>query len=388
MKLLATSTLSNQNISSALLAATYTADAARFVFVRLFLDQIAGNGDYTAYITLQRAGAGSEYRVVPITTTNVASGVTAAAFTTIGVSLTSTDVLKVYASGLAGDTTNVDLITEVWEDDAVLNSVWTNAKAAYVDAAISGRAATGDAMTLTAAYDAAKTAAPTGAAMTLTAAYDAAKTAAPTGAAMTLTAAYDAAKTAAAAGASMALTGAAVDAIWDEATSGHATAGTTGKALTDILAFGTPPTAATIWAYASRTLTTPAATQTTSTDTAMVLYVAANNTVVISSIDTTGLSELYLTIKDNLDKADSLATVQASKSTGLLYLNGAATTAAWATLTNDATSATFTLLDHATALLVPGEYDWDLKMTTSAGAAVPLASGTCTVIDVVTKTIP
>lgn len=42
-----------------------------------------------------------------------------------------------------------------------------------------------------------------GSAMTLTAAYDAAKTAAPTGAAMTLTSAYDAAKTAAAAGAKM-----------------------------------------------------------------------------------------------------------------------------------------------------------------------------------------
>lgn len=42
----------------------------------------------------------------------------------------------------------------------------------------------GDAMTLTAAYDAAKTAAPTGAAMTLTSAYDAAKTAAAAGAKM------------------------------------------------------------------------------------------------------------------------------------------------------------------------------------------------------------
>lgn len=49
---------------------------------------------------------------------------------------------------------------------------------------------------LTAAYDAAKTAAQAGNAMTLTAAYDAAKTAAQAGDAMTLSAAYDAAKTA------------------------------------------------------------------------------------------------------------------------------------------------------------------------------------------------
>lgn len=53
---------------------------------------------------------------------------------------------------------------------------------------------------LTAAYDAAKTAAAPGAAMTLTAAYDAAKNAAAPGAAMTLTSAYDAAKSAAPAG--------------------------------------------------------------------------------------------------------------------------------------------------------------------------------------------
>jgi hypothetical protein len=55
----------------------------------------------------------------------------------------------------------------------------------------------GDEMALTAAYDAAKTAAQAGNAMTLTAAYDLAKTAAQVGDAMTLTAAYDAAKTAA-----------------------------------------------------------------------------------------------------------------------------------------------------------------------------------------------
>lgn len=74
------------------------------------------------------------------------------------------------------------------------DTAWTTA---------TGFAVPGDAMTLTEAYDAAKTAAAAGAAMTLTAAYDAAKSAATVGAAMTLTAAYDSAKTAAAAGAKM-----------------------------------------------------------------------------------------------------------------------------------------------------------------------------------------
>ena len=68
--------------------------------------------------------------------------------------------------------------------------------------------AAGAAMTLSSAYDAAKSAAPVGAAMTLDGAYDAAKSAAPVGAAMTLSSAYDAAKAAAPVGAAMALTSA------------------------------------------------------------------------------------------------------------------------------------------------------------------------------------
>src|SRR3990167_4809867 len=120
MRLIETDTLSNQDISSALLAGTYTADAARLVFCRLFADQIAGNGDYIVYLTIQRAGAGSEYRASPITTAAVASGVTAAVFVTIGVPVTSTDVVKAYIDGLAGDTTTPDLICEWWEDNSLM----------------------------------------------------------------------------------------------------------------------------------------------------------------------------------------------------------------------------------------------------------------------------
>lgn len=116
MALLQTDTLSNQNISTALLVATYTANAARKMFVRLFADQIAGNGDYSAYLTIQRAGAGSAYRAVPITTAAVASGVTSAVFLSAPFWVTNTDVVKVYIVGLAGDTTTPDLITEWWEE--------------------------------------------------------------------------------------------------------------------------------------------------------------------------------------------------------------------------------------------------------------------------------
>lgn len=74
-----------------------------------------------------------------------------------------------------------------------------------------GRTLTGS-VTLTSAYDPAKTAAQAGDAMTLTSAYDKAKTAAAPGDEMTLTAAYDASKTAAPTAAAVA------SAVWSETT--------------------------------------------------------------------------------------------------------------------------------------------------------------------------
>lgn len=111
--------LTNQNISSALLTYTYTADDNRLLFIRLFADQVAGNGIYVAYVTIQRGGAGSAYRVVPRTDAAVASGVTSICMTTIAFPVSNTDVVKVYITGLAGDTVTPDIITEIWEDDAL-----------------------------------------------------------------------------------------------------------------------------------------------------------------------------------------------------------------------------------------------------------------------------
>ena len=147
MNLLESSTLTNQNISSALLVHTYTADAERKIFFRLFADAIAGDGDYVAYVTIQRAGAGSAYRVAPITTATVETGVTASMLQGVAFPVSIGDVVKVYLTGLAGDTATPDIITEVWDDDAVLSSVWTDAKAAYIDAAISSRGTLGSGST-------------------------------------------------------------------------------------------------------------------------------------------------------------------------------------------------------------------------------------------------
>ena len=129
------STLANQDISTALLAHTYTADAERELFVRLFADQVAGNGDYVGYVTIQRLGAGSFYRVIPITTAAAAAGVTAIAMTTIGFPVNNTDVVRVYLTGLAGDTLTPDIITEIWEDDYAVAGDAMDLVANAVDAA-------------------------------------------------------------------------------------------------------------------------------------------------------------------------------------------------------------------------------------------------------------
>ena len=111
-----TETLSNQNIATALLVSTFTnTTRIRKLYVNIFLDQIAGNGVYYAYLTVQRAGAGSAY-VLARTAFNALSGDTAIAFASMAVSLNATDVLKAYVIGLAGDTTTPDVIVDVNEE--------------------------------------------------------------------------------------------------------------------------------------------------------------------------------------------------------------------------------------------------------------------------------
>lgn len=112
MPILQTSTISNQNISSALLVGTYTATRElSSLKINVMLDQIAGNGDYTVYLTRQLAGAGSAYKSA-VTTIAAASGVTSLVATSLEIAVNSGDVVKVYVTGLAGDTTTPDITCE------------------------------------------------------------------------------------------------------------------------------------------------------------------------------------------------------------------------------------------------------------------------------------
>jgi hypothetical protein len=115
MRQIDTSSLSNQNISSYLLAHTYTADADRAIFARVHIDQVAGNGDYSIYATIQAGGAGAAYMEGPLTTFAVPSGQTSIGFVSILIPVNNGDVVKFYVKGLAGDTTTPDIITRVFE---------------------------------------------------------------------------------------------------------------------------------------------------------------------------------------------------------------------------------------------------------------------------------
>lgn len=117
MRKIESSILSNQSLATALLCHTYTADAARAIYIRLTAAQVQGNGTYRAYVTLQRLGTGAEFEIQPRTESSVASGVTSIGFTTITIPVESTDKLRVYLIGLSTDTTTPDVTTDIFEAD-------------------------------------------------------------------------------------------------------------------------------------------------------------------------------------------------------------------------------------------------------------------------------
>ena len=184
--------------------------------------------------------------------------------------------------------------------------------------------------------------------------------------------------TRAATGASMALTAAAVDAVWDELTAGHAVAGSTGKALSDAGAAGDP------WAAAVRTLTSSAAA-TAATVAGSSITITRGDT---ASIALTGLGDLSLrtklwfTVKSKHTDADTASILQVEETGGLLYLNGAATTITNATLVVDDEAAgniTVTIKAAATAALSPSTYSYDVQQLTSDPAVHTETAGTFTV---------
>lgn len=153
---------------------------------------------------------------------------------------------------------------------------------------------------------------------------------------------------------------------------------------------GSGATAQEVWEYGTRNLTATAA--------AVNAAVAGNALTVTNGVTFAGTisnvtipstwTKVYLTAKSSAQQDDDDALIQIVESNpgtatdGLLYVNGAAGTAAWAELTvNQAGGAVgITISDDATALLTqPKTLGYDLKCVTSGGTSSLLTYGAFTV---------
>lgn len=97
-------TFTVKNISSAASVYAYTAPASYKIIVEVYLDSVAGGGDYVAYLTKQLVGAGTAYPILGKTTVTAAAGDTAFGLGSISIHVKTGDVVNVMVDGLAGDT--------------------------------------------------------------------------------------------------------------------------------------------------------------------------------------------------------------------------------------------------------------------------------------------
>ena len=311
----ATGSISATNIASALtLCYTHTATITGPHRFQARLNNAAGNATYTVALYVQKAGAGSWFTVN--TDYALASGQTTPMFPTITVDLDATDKAAIYIKGTTGDSAVTGTV-DIWYDDY--------AKATDTIAAVTtvnGLAAN----------------------------------------------VITAASMAADAGAEIA------DAVWDEALSGHTTAGTTGDKLNDINATSVTVTSAvsgsTINVHRGDTLS------------AVISGLAA----------TTGYTTIWWTVKRNYSDADTSAVIMVKKNAsgtgdGLIYLNGTAGTAALGSLTVATTAVTIALDESATDDLTPARgLLYDIQALIS-GSVTTIATGVLNIDADVTKAI-
>jgi hypothetical protein len=166
---------------------------------------------------------------------------------------------------------------------------------------------------------------------------------------------------------------------------------------TRTLTGGGGASAADVWTYGTRTLTQSAVSPTT--------YLAAGTLVGLRG-DTfsraiTGLgslanyAEIAFTAKYDTSQPDSESVIKLTKkpggSDGLIYLNGATTTAAWGSITiDDATDGDITIAISADAMkeLSPNIIEYDVQIIRSSGTPVStLAVGKWSITDDVTRNV-
>lgn len=113
MERLQATIVTDEDITSPALLATYTALAAATWQVTVSLSGLAGNGVYKAATRRQVEGAGAVYQS-PTAFLPLAVGVSTGTLTTIPLPVNVDDVVEVWAEGLAGDVA-VDGVVELFD---------------------------------------------------------------------------------------------------------------------------------------------------------------------------------------------------------------------------------------------------------------------------------
>jgi hypothetical protein len=171
--------------------------------------------------------------------------------------------------------------------------------------------------------------------------------------------------------------GATADEIWDELLSGHTSAGSAGKALSDILTdTGTdiPALIAALSAWQASAVTS-AVSSGTITDVRGSSWSIAIEDLTLDS------NKQQFAIKRNAGDLDAQALLLVDSATGLLTLNGVSSglTAGDASLVYAGTTLTLTVKPNITAQIPSGAWKYGIQYVTAAGVVEEPYGGTFTV---------
>jgi hypothetical protein len=119
------STFAGKNISTVLLLTSFTVVTPGKYTFQVYLDALAGGGDYTLNMRRKRQNVGTDYPLVPKTTYTAAAGAQGFGFPSIGVECLANDLISFYGLGLAGDTT-ITGTADVFMDDWVRSTTPAN----------------------------------------------------------------------------------------------------------------------------------------------------------------------------------------------------------------------------------------------------------------------
>lgn len=156
----------------------------------------------------------------------------------------------------------------------------------------------------------------------------------------------------------------------------------------------TTMTEQTIWSYHNRTLVQAGVSlELPVVGSNLILYRDATNVIVLSGLgDLSNRTNVWFTIKKNLDNGDDEAIVQITENDGVLYINKTPHTNPNDSLavTDDGT-ATITL-SAETSVNLPyiqvTPIEWDLKVSFTDGQVLPIQVGTALIKATATRSIP